>query len=260
MSSCDPFASRRVADVSARPADDSLIGSQTAAPKQMPGTAHAAGEHPLRRYGWVIVAALFASYEYALHRVAQQPGAQVAGLLLGAAPFVLLALSFSWRSGWRLPLLILLGLACAGLWLLRAPLSLHFGWTYYLQHMGANTALGLMFGRSLRRGQTPLCTQFAAIVRGPLSPALKRYTRAITLAWTLFFAVMATVSTALFALAPIATWSTFANLCSPLLVALMFVAEAGCRRFALPGLAHAGVREAIQGYRAAMAARAGLSR
>lgn len=195
-----------------------------------------------------------------MHRLAQQPDGQVTGLLLGAAPFVLLGLSFSWRSTWRLPLLSLMVLACAGLWLLRAPLSQHFGWTYYLQHLGANTALGLMFGRSLRRGRTPMCTQFAAIVRGPLSPTLQRYTRAVTLAWTLFFAVMAAVSTVLFALAPIATWSTFANLCSPVLVALMFVAESGCRRLALPGLAHAGVREAIRGYRAAMAARAGLPR
>ena len=226
----------------------------------MPATAHAAGQHPLRRHGWVIVAAFFALYEYALHHVAQQPGAQEAGLLLGAAPFILLGLGVSWRSRWRFPLLVLLALACAGLWLMRVPLSQHFGWTYYMQHMGANTALGLMFGRSLRRGQTPLCTEFAAIVRGALSPALQRYTRAVTLAWTLFFAIMATVSTVLFALAPIATWSTFANLCSPVLVALMFVVEAGCRRFALPGVAHAGVREAIQGYRAAMAARAGLSR
>ena len=85
-------------------------------------------------------------------------------------------------------------------------------------------------------------------------------TARLRLAICILLIIMAAVSTVLFALAPVATWSTFANLCSPVLVALMFVVEAGCRRFALPGVAHAGVREAIQGYRAAMAARAGLSR
>ncbi len=239
-----------------RPAPDSRTGS----PEKMAASAHGSASPSGRPYAGVAIAALFVSYEYTLHRVAQQPGAEVAGLLLGAAPFILMGLGIGWRSTWRLPLLMLLALACAGLWTLRVPLSQHFGWTYYLQHMGANTALGWMFGRSLRRGHTPLCTQFATIVRGTLPPAVQRYTRTVTVAWTLFFALMATLSTVLFALAPIGTWSTFANLCSPVLVASMFAAEAGCRRLALPGLEHAGVMEAIRGYQAAMAARAGLPR
>ena len=51
------------------------------------------------------------------------------------------------------------------------------------------------------------------MIHGAVTPAVARYTRQITLAWTLFFVAIAAVSTLLFATAPIVTWSTFANTC-----------------------------------------------
>ncbi|MDQ0140659.1 acyl carrier protein [Cupriavidus necator] len=210
-----------------------------------------------RRHAWVGAVAAFVVYESALHRAAHQPGAEVPALLLGAAPFLLVGFLVCRRVAGRLPALLALLAACAALWLWRTPLAGHFGWTYYLQHAGANAALGAIFGRSLCRGQTPLCTQIATAIHGRLSAAHVRYTVRVTQAWTLFFAAMAGVSTLLFVLAPVAAWSSFANLATPLLVALMFVGEAVCRRIALPGVRHGGLLDAVHGYRAVMTARAG---
>lgn len=222
------------------------------------------GATPLRqRVGWVAAPVGFLAYESALHHAAHTPGGEVAALMLGMAPFVLIALAAAWRSAMRLPWLLLLAACGTALWVGRIPLAAHFGWTYFLQHFGANAALAAMFGRTLRQGGTPLCTEFAAAVHGPLPPDMRRYTRRVTQAWTLFFTVTAVVSLILFAVAPMPAWSTFANLGTPLLVALMFVAEAACRRAALPAAKHTGVLDAVRGYRAVMserASRAGVSR
>ncbi len=48
---------------------------------------------------------------------------------------------------------------------------------------------------------------------------MRHYTRRVTQAWTLFFTATAMVSVALFAIAPMPAWSTFANLGTPALVA-----------------------------------------
>ncbi|WP_354683670.1 acyl carrier protein [Cupriavidus necator] len=221
--------------------------------RQEAGTAAAS---PLRRHGWLAAVAGFVAYEAALHQAAHQPGAEVAALLLGMAPFLAIGFIAMWRAGWRAPALLALLAACGALWIFREPLAGHFGWTYFLQHAGVNAALGMMFGLTLRAGGTPLCTQIATALHGPLSPAHARYTRRVTQAWTLFFAAMAGVSTLLFALAPVATWSSFANLCTPLLIAAMFAGEALCRRIAFPGM-QTSLLDAVHGYRALMAARAG---
>ncbi|MEX4005516.1 hypothetical protein AB4Y38_42875, partial [Paraburkholderia sp. EG285A] len=120
----------------------------------------------------------------------------------------------------------------------------------YLEHVSFNLAMALLFGRTLAAGRVPLCTQFASMIHGSaLPPAVARYTRQITLAWTLFFVAIAGVSTLMFAVAPIVAWSTFANYLALPLVAVMFVAEHACRRFVLPGEPNAGMLDAIRAYR-----------
>ncbi|SOY66175.1 conserved hypothetical protein, putative TRANSMEMBRANE PROTEIN [Cupriavidus taiwanensis] len=210
-----------------------------------------------RRHAWIGAVAAFVAYESALHFAAHRPGAEVAALGLGAAPFLLIGLVACRRLAGPLPAWLALLAACAALWFWRAPLAGHFGWTYYLQHAGANAALGAMFALSLRRGRTPLCTQIATAIHGRLSAAHARYTVRVTQAWTLFFAAMVGVSTLLFVLAPVAAWSSFANLATPLLIALMFAAEAVYRRIAFPRMRHRGLLDAVHGYRALMTARAG---
>jgi uncharacterized membrane protein len=60
----------------------------------------------------------------------------------------------------------------------------------------ALTALAWMFGRSLRRGATPLIERIARVGTPSLPPALCRYTRRLTGLWAAYFGLAAVVSLA----------------------------------------------------------------
>ncbi len=124
-----------------------------------------------------------------------------------------------------------------------------FGWIYFVQHAGTNAVLGWIFGRSLCNGREPLCSRFAAIVHGLLSTEVARYTRYVTIAWTVFFVLMVSVSALLFFLAPIDAWSVFANFVTPIVVVLMFVIEYGIRLRVLPSMQHATILESVRAFR-----------
>ncbi|MBY8608409.1 MAG: hypothetical protein IOC39_14160 [Burkholderia sp.] len=191
-----------------------------------------------------------AAYQAGAHHAAATPGAHGFGLAMALVPPLLLALGMALRSprrAWFVPAWLL---TAAALWAARAPLAQHFEWGLYLEHASFNIAMAFVFGRTLAAGQVPLCTRFATMIRGTLTPPVARYTRQITLAWTLFFVAIAAVSTLLFAIAPIVTWSTFANYLSLPLVAVMFAAEHACRRFALPHVPQSRMIDAVRAYRA----------
>ncbi|AYZ66312.1 hypothetical protein EGY31_24255 [Burkholderia multivorans] len=200
------------------------------------------------------------AYQAGAHYAAATPGAHGFGLTMALVPPLLLALGAALRSPRRAWLVPAWALAAAALWAAREPLARHFGWGLYLEHASFNLAMALLFGRTLAAGQTPLCTRFAAMVHGALTPAVARYTRQITIAWTLFFVAIAAVSTLLFATAPIVAWSTFANYLSLPLVAVMFAAEHACRRFALPHEPRSRMLDAVRAYRQATGARASHAR
>ena len=121
---------------------------------------------------------------------------------------------------------------------------------YLAQHVGVNLFLAAGFGSTLRAGRTSLITTMAARVhRNSLTPAMTIYTRKVTLAWTLYFIGMAIVSLALFALADFDTWAVFANLLTPLAVALMFAGEYLLRYRLHPEFERTSVADAIRSYR-----------
>ncbi len=134
------------------------------------------------------------------------------------------------RTGTMLAAIAGLGLAAA----LLPALSTHIAVLYLAQHLGINLALGLWFGLSLRAGHEPLVSRFARPLHPIFSPHLQQYTRQVTLAWTLFFLSMATISLVLYLAAPRAIWSLFANAATLPLVLLMFLGEFMVRRWALP--------------------------
>lgn len=206
-------------------------------------------------------AALIVGYEIGAHRAVSTPGLEPLGLALVLAPALVLALGYAARSPRRAVLLPLVAMAAAGLWLARGALVRHYEWGLFLEHVLFNGALGFLFGRTLVQGRVPLCTQFAALVRGnPLAPEIAVYTRRVTAAWTLFFAFVFAVSTLLFATVPIEVWSTFANYLTLPLTALMFIAEHACRRFALPGVRSSGMVASIRAYRRSTAGRPAAQR
>lgn len=171
------------------------------------------------------------------------------GALLGLAPFALVAAGFAWRSPRRTVLLTLLAAGAATLALVWPVLAQNVEWMYFVQHAGTNALLCIAFGRTLGNGRIPMCTRIAQLTHGRLSEALARYTRHVTVAWTLFFGVNAIASAALFAFGPIAAWSTFANLLAIPLVALMFAAEYAVRCVVLSREDRGSILDAVRAYR-----------
>lgn len=197
---------------------------------------------------WLGIAALLIAYPLLAHYTNGSGHDPRLGALVAIAPLLLMALVLAWRSPRRalaLGMLLIACLALSGAWPL---LEKHFGLVYWLQNMGLQLILLLTFGRTLLGGRQALCTRFAEALYGPVTPAHERYTRRVTLAWTLFFAAMALTSTLLFFLAPLALWSVFSNFLTLPLVALMFIAEFAVRRWLLPDMAPAHLFDALRAY------------
>lgn len=175
---------------------------------------------------------------------------------LATAPIVALVVILLWRAGH--PLWIALGgLGILGVFAFYWPtLRDNIALLYYIQHVGTNLALATLFGRSLFGAQPALVTQFARVAHGGvISAAQERYTRQVTVAWTVFFIVTAAVSSGLFWLAPATAWSVFANLLNLPLIGLMFAGELFCRYRLLPNEKHPSLADTIRGYRTTMQAR-----
>lgn len=207
----------------------------------------------LRGVRWAAIAAVCIAYPVLAHLASADPHPDRLDAAVAIAPLIALALVLAWRSPQR-PWMLLLCLAgCALLYAMSGWLVLHYNWVFLLQHAGMQALLGLAFARTLRAGQQPMVSRFAAIIHGSLSPALARYTRQVTWAWTLYFAVMTTLSLLLFWLAPVNVWSAFANLLNLPLLVVMFSAEYAARLLLLAPSDRAGPLEAIRAYRQASA-------
>lgn len=202
---------------------------------------------------WLVIAALVIGYPVLAHytnHAAVDGAAGHLGALVAIAPFLLIALVLAWRSPLRWLMLGLLASCCIALYAAWPLLAQHFGVIYWLQHAAIYLMLGVVFGRTLSAGRMPLCTRLARIVHAPatLSTEHERYTRQVTLAWTVFFIAMAAVSTLLFFLTPLSTWSIFANFISPALVMLMFIVEYRVRYWLLPQAPRTHFLDAIKAY------------
>lgn len=198
---------------------------------------------------WLGIAALVIGYPLLAHYTNESTHSRNLGALVATAPVVLIALALAWRSPRRFIMLGVLVLLCVALWVGWPALENHFGLIYWLQHVGMQLILFVTFGRTLIAGRQPLCTRFAQAVHAQLTPQHEIYARQVTIAWTLFFVAMALASTLLFFLAPLATWSVFANFLTLPLVALMFIAEFWIRRWVLPDIRHTHILDSVRAFR-----------
>jgi uncharacterized membrane protein len=198
---------------------------------------------------WLGIAAVVIGYPLLAHYTNESAHGGNLGALVAVAPVVLIALVLAWRSPRRFVMLGVLLLLCIGLWAGWPALENHFGLVYWLQNMAMLLVLFITFGRTLIAGRQPLCTRFAQAVHTVVTPQHEIYTRQVTIAWTLFFAAMALASTLLFFLAPLVTWSVFANFLTLPLVALMFIGEYGVRRWVLPEMRHMHILDAVRAFR-----------
>jgi uncharacterized membrane protein len=108
----------------------------------------------------------------------------------------------------------------------------------YVGPIASWLVLMLIFARTLRRGRVPLVTAIARLCHDELPEAVARYTRGVTLAWSLFFAAVAAGLTIAAIALPLETWSLAANVASLPLVALFFAAEYAIRVRRFPDLEH----------------------
>jgi len=110
----------------------------------------------------------------------------------------------------------------------------------YLMPVLINFTLAVVFGRTLRPGETPLITRFAILLNGRPEPRVVSYTRRVTRLWTLFFVLLALESLLLALFAPLEIWSLFVNILNYLLAGLLFAGEYFYRIRHLDDLEHTG--------------------
>ncbi|HJW01973.1 MAG TPA: hypothetical protein VJ548_01730 [Azospira sp.] len=197
----------------------------------------------------ILVGAVVLIYALLAHYTSATPeGGQAWAVALALAPLLLIGLGLARQGGpWVLGLSLVAAVPLlAWAW---PRLLQHVGGIYLIQNVGINASLGLYFGRTLAAGQEPLCTTFAAMINPQVTPAVRRYTRQVTAAWTIFFGSVVTISCLLYVFAPIAVWSVFANLLTWPLVGLMFLAEYLVRCRVLPPEDRGGIFAAIGAYR-----------
>lgn len=119
---------------------------------------------------------------------------------------------------------------------------------YFLFSIPVLIYLGLffVFGRTLIGGREPLIAQISRRERGGiLPPELVPYTRGVTLLWTGYFAGAAVLSLILARYTALATWSTFANIVSYLILALLFFGEYFYRRIRFPEFPHSAPTKVV---------------
>ena len=195
------------------------------------------------------IVAVFIGYPIAAHLVAAAPPTAHLGIVAFAVAPLVAALAFvGWQTRLRVATMLACAACCVLLFLYSDVIGRNLGFVYFVQATCTNAALGIVFGRTLAAGREPLCTRFARMVRGPLDARVARYTRQVTLAWTLFFVAMVLGSALLYAAAPIGVWSAFANLLMMPLVALMFGSEYAIRIRMFPDLPHKPMLESLRAY------------
>lgn len=187
--------------------------------------------------------------------IAHAASARQDGVLAALAVFdvfvIVLLEPLARRRGWAWALLLVLGVGAAML-----AQSRHALLPLLLMPVLFVGMVAFLFGRTLAPGRVPLISKIvAALEQKPaqaLAPELQRYTRQLTLAWTLLLATLALVDGLLALVAvpgglldslgivPAVTvsrmqWSWFANLLDYGIVGGFFVAEYLYRKRRFPG-------------------------
>lgn len=127
-------------------------------------------------------------------------------------------------------------------------LERHFADVFFLEHAGGNLALAILFGRTLARGHEALVTRFARIMHPVLPPEVERYTRQVTIAWTILFVTLFTLSCVLHFAGLQAAWSVLANIVNPIAIGAMFLVEYGVRHRVLPHWERVGILNSVRAF------------
>ena len=207
--------------------------------------------------GWLrpaLVAAGILAYALLQHYANVTPHMAVLGASLAVAPLLIAWLAMAHRSRRHPALALMLAavLAAVLLWRLWPQIRHNYPLMFMLQEAGVYLILAAAFGRSLGKGQMPLCTRWARMLHGELTEPVERYTRNVTRAWTLFFVAISLTSVALFTFASLKVWSFFSNFLTLPLAAVMFAIEYEVRRHRLPWMQRARITDMARAYATTM--------
>jgi uncharacterized membrane protein len=117
-----------------------------------------------------------------------------------------------------------------------------------LMNATLNLFLLWLFGRTLLPGKEPLISQISRRINGELKSEVVDYTRHVTIAWCIFFALEVIVSLLLYVFAPLAAWSFFINVLNLPLLIFMFVGEKAYRTVRFPNHPKTSILKAIEVY------------
>lgn len=201
-----------------------------------------------RRLQLAAVAVALVTYSLLSHYSNSHAQARDLATALALAPILILGAAVLWRGLGVIACVLGLG---GAIYLLKDDWSLfrqNFALLYFAQQFGFFGLMTLSFGITLVKPRVPLCTLLADRVHGPLSPAELRYTRKVTVAWTVFFVLNMLATLLLFEFATIKAWSFFVNFLSLPLVAIMFAGEYLVRRRVLPQVHSGGLLATLKVY------------
>ena len=202
----------------------------------------------IRRSWKVLIVLACIAYQYLVYSSVSNAQSGPLRLVLMWLPLVLLAGWVVARSANKLPWLTALLAIGLYVYLLEHQERLGLAATSGISHAAAYLFMLWYFGRTLARGREPAITRFARRVHGALPPAMELFTRRLTIAWCVFFAVQLIASALLLAFAPLGAWSLFINVLNLPLLVVMFVGQLVYRSIRHPGFPRASVVQAFQAF------------
>ena len=201
-----------------------------------------------KRLGVALAVVLSVAFAILAHGALVQALSPAVGAAVSLIPVGLLLWWALRQSRLRYLAIVAAAAGAIALWFGWEAFERHFPSLFFLEHAGANLLLAAIFGRTLAAGREPLCTRFARLMHDHLPAEVERYTRHVTVAWTIFFVALFTLSSALYFGGFLAAWSYLANILSPFLIAAMFVVEYIVRHRVLPDWERIGVLGGIRAF------------
>jgi uncharacterized membrane protein len=199
-----------------------------------PACAESAAGASLTRTQLVGVAIVVCGYAALSYYGESKPGAKGLGAALSIGPVLLVAIWLIWR--WTRPWI-------AGIFAMVATGLFYLHWEFFernfdvadlIEQCGAYGLVALSFARTLFAGRTPLLTRLSQEMHGTLTPAEVVYTRFATLAWAVFYLLLAAAILVLYFTASLGTWSLFVNVASFALIIAAVLVDFCIRRAFLP--------------------------
>ena len=203
-----------------------------------------------RRGPWWVALALIVSAALALlahFALVDRLPARV-GAAVSLVPIAVLIAWMLRRSRRRAVALLVLAALVAGAAFYWNEIERHFPDLFFVEHAGINLLLAWVFGRTLLGGREALVTRFALLVHGTIPPEVVRYTRHVTLAWTILFLTLVALSCVLYFSGQMAAWSLLANIVNPIAIVAMFVIEYAVRLRALPNWEQVGILGGVRAF------------